>query len=184
MLIPYLRSLFRHPTCIHGILSGGAVSQGEFHSRGSKLHECLRLTWWVPLSTRGRVYDSSSFAFGSEWCEMLILPSDKGELSVHSSWLSVCILWGDAFWVKYSEFVLLSFHTGCVEPLPLSGGVGVFALFCLCMTVLSPASFLRGHVLVDRLRWAVTLVLGGRSYGFALVRLKWSFLAFVWLLVI
>ena len=97
------KKLIRHSTRIHGILSGGAASQGEVHSRESDLHECLRLTWWVPLSKRGRVYDSSSFAFGSEWCEMFFLPFDKVELSVHSSWLSVCILWGDAFWVKCSE---------------------------------------------------------------------------------
>ena len=115
---------------------------------------------------------------------MLILSSDKGELSVHSYWLSVCILWGDAFWVKYSAFVLLSFHTGCVEPLPLSGGVGVFALFCLCMTVLSPASFLRGHALFDRLRWAVTLVLEGRSLVLLLFNSNDLFLPLLWLLVI
>ena len=152
MLVPYLRSLLSTPLAFHSIFWEGVASQGEVHTRGIDLHECLRLTWWVPLSTRGRVDDSSFFAFGGKWCEFWKFFLVTRGIWVCTHMVEHYILWRDAFWVKYSEFVLLSFHTGCVEPLPLSGEVGVFALFCLCMTVLSPASFLRGYVLVDRLR--------------------------------
>ena len=167
-----------------------AYFQGELCLRGSIIPGGVNsMSAWDSL-------DESHCQQGGEFMNHLPLHLGVSDvrcwffLLTRGNWVCTHLGWAFAycegmhFGLSILSFVLLSFHTGCVEPLPLSGGVGVFALFCLCMIVLSPASFLRGHVLVDRLRWAVTLVLGGRSYGFVLVRLKWSFLVFVWLLVI
>ena len=131
------------PLTLHSIFWGGAASQGEVHSRGSGLRECFEThTWWVPLSTRGRVYDSSSFALGMSDVRLEIPPCDRGSW-VCTHMVERCILWGDAFWVMWFSgfWAFACSFAGCVEPLPLSGGTGV----CLCMTVLSSASFLRSH---------------------------------------
>ena len=154
--------LVKHSTCIHSIFSGGVASQGEVHSRGNDLHECLWLTWWVPLSTRGGVCDSSSFAFGGEWCDFWkFLPCGKGELSVHLyGWVLHIVRGCILGWFSLSGSELLHALSSAVSSLCLFLEESVW---CLCVTVLSSASFLRGHALFDRLRWAVTLVLGGRS---------------------
>ena len=107
--------IVKHFTCIHSIFSGGVASQGEVHSRGNDFHECLWLTWWVPLSTRGRVYDSSSFCMfflpmgessrGWVVCDFEILPCDKGELSVHSCGWVFAYCEGMLFGLSVSELV-------------------------------------------------------------------------------
>jgi len=96
--------LVKHSTCTSqhifrgSCISGGGSFQGEWPSWVLEIH-----TWWVPLSTRGRVYDSSSFAcsvlggvfpkgesFGDEWCEILknfLLVTGGAECAL--IWLSV-----------------------------------------------------------------------------------------------
>ena len=47
------KKLVKHSTCIHGIFLGGAASQGEVHSSGSGLHECLETELMSPIVNKG-----------------------------------------------------------------------------------------------------------------------------------
>lgn len=159
MLVPYLRSLFLHSTYISqhilrgSCISGGGSFQGEWLPWVLVAH-----TWWVSLSTRGRVYDSSSFAcsvlggvlpkgesFGDEWCEIWKISSLwQGERSVHSY-----------SWVLHNV-------RGCI--LGLSGLSGLN--FCLLLYRLCRAfvSFWRNRCFASAwLCWALPLSLRGHA---------------------
>ena len=83
----------------------------------------------------------------------------------------LCILWE----VKHfgGVWAFACSRIGCVEPLPLSGGTGALPLH----DCVEPCLFLEGSCFVDRLRRVV-------AHGFGLSHSVWSFLTFLWLLII
>ena len=149
--IPYLRSLFMHSTYTsQHILRGSCISGGGSFQGGVAFMSVLRLTWWVPLSTRGRSCMTHLlllwFCFGGERCEIWkIPPCDRGSW-VCTHMVERSILWGDAFWVKwFCDFELLLALVPVVSSLCLFQEEPVF---CFCMTVLSLASVFEGSCLV------------------------------------
>jgi hypothetical protein len=153
------------PLALHGMIWVGAASQGEVHSRGSDLHECFVTHLMSPIVNKGeKLYDSSSFAYsvlrgafskGEKflgwvvWDLKFLLVTGGAECAL--IWLSVAYCEGKLLGYGVRVVSVLSEHfassgfwafvcscTGCVEPLPLSGGTGVLLLHdcvepCLCL---------------------------------------------------
>ena len=93
-----------------------AYFQGELHLRGRFIPggvafmSALRLTWWVPLSTRGRSCITHLplhlGVSGVRFWKNFFLVTRESWVCTHM--VERCILWGDAFWVSL-VWVVLSF---------------------------------------------------------------------------
>ena len=122
------------PLALLGIFSGGVASQGEVHSRGSDLHECVWLTLDESHCQQGGEF-WLTFLCTWDWVvwdwKLKIPPCDRGS-RVCTHMVEHCILWGDAFWVKWFQCFELLF---ALVPVVLS--LCLFLeepVFCLYMT--------------------------------------------------
>ena len=108
MLVPYLRSLFMHSTCTSwhifrgSCILGGGSFQGEWPPWVLVTH-----TWWVPLSTRGRVLTHLPLHLGvsgvRNWKFLLV----TGVAECALIWLSIAYCEGMHFGLSGSS--VLSF---------------------------------------------------------------------------
>ena len=142
MLVPYLRSLLSTPLVFI------AYFQGELHLRGRFIPGGM--TFMSACDS----LDESHCQQGGEFVTHLplhlgvsgvrlekFLPCDKGELSVHSYGWALHIVRGCILgWFSLSGFEFLHALSPAVSSLCLFLEESVF---CLCIIVLSPASFLR-----------------------------------------
>ena len=141
------------PFTLHSIFLGGVASQGEVHSRGSDLHDCVWLTLDESHCQQGGEF-WLTFLCTWEWVvwdwKLKIPPCDRGSI-VCTHMVECCILWGNAFWVKwFSDSELLHALVLVVSSLCLFLEE---PMFCFCMTVLSPESVFEGSCLV----WSAAL---------------------------
>jgi len=70
MLLPYLRSLLNTPLAFIAYFQGELHLRGRFIPGGVTSMSACDSHLMSPIVNKGESFDSSSFALGSEWCEI------------------------------------------------------------------------------------------------------------------